>query len=70
MSLQEQIPKSNGYYILTIQGTIVNMIGKPMSPFAEHENHHFDNEWDVPLSFQNYKGLGYSLELDLLTISY
>ena len=36
----------------------------------EHENLHFDNEWDIYMSsnFQNYEANGYDLNLDLLII--
>ena len=34
----------------------------------ERENFHFDNDWDIHMSSANYGGVGYGLNLDLLTI--
>ena len=34
----------------------------------ERENLHFDNDWDIHMSSANYGGVGYGLNLDLLTI--
>ena len=57
--------------LITILGSIVNIIGgEPIWPFNEHENLHFDDEWDIHMSSEKYEESGYSLNLDLLTILY
>lgn len=36
--------------MLIILGTIVNMIGGLIGPLNEHENFHFDSEWDMHIN--------------------
>ena len=56
--------------MITILGSIGNNMEGPIWPFNEHKNLHFDNEEDIHVSSKNYEESGYSLNLDLLAISY
>ena len=44
--------------------------GGPIWPYNEYKNLHFDNEQDTHTSSEIYEEIGYSLDLDLLTIPY
>ena len=52
-------------YILTILGSIVNMIGGLIWPLDEQENLHFDDEQITPVSFKNHEANGHKHGLDL-----
>ena len=69
MSLKENgLPAQN---MITVLGSIVNIIaGELIWPFNEHENLHFDNEWNIHMSSEKYEERGYSLNLDILTTLY
>ena len=56
--------------IVTIMGSIVNIIGGTMWPLNEHENLHFGNELDIHAKCKNYEeSANYGPDLDLPTIS-
>ena len=44
--------------------------GGPVWPFDQHENLHFDIEYNIHMITKNYEKSGYGLDSDLLTISY
>ena len=58
--------------MIIILDSIVNITGGvgPIWPFNKHKNLHFDNAHDIHMSSKNYGESGYSLDLDLLTISH
>jgi hypothetical protein len=57
--------KYNNHSKLNIQ----HNCGQPIRPFNElHENLHFDFEYDIQMSFENYEKSGYDLNQDTLTI--
>ena len=62
--------KLYAHNMITNLDSIVNIIGEPIWPFDEHKNPHFDNEYDIHMSSENYEEGGYSLNLDLQTIFY
>ena len=56
--------KYNNYSRLNSQHTC----GGPIWPFNGHENLHFDFEYNIKRSFENYEENGYDLNQDILTI--
>jgi len=63
--------KENGLHaqnMLTILGSIVNMIGVTYMTLNEHENLHFDDEEDIYMSSKNYEANGYRHDLDSIII--
>ena len=46
------------------------MFRGPVWPLNEHENLHFENEYDIHLSSKNYEATGYRRNLDFLIISH
>ena len=48
----------------------INVVEERGGVFNEHKNLHFDNEYDVHMSFKGYEKCGSDLNLDLQTISY
>ena len=47
-----------------------NWRDRPIQPFNEHKNLHFDNKQDIHTIPLKYEECGYDLHLDMLTISY
>ena len=56
--------------MLTLLGSIVNMIGGPIQLLNEYENLHFSGEWDIHTSFEAYEANGYGRGLNLVIISH
>ena len=51
----EKIELRTQNMIVTIMGSIVNIIGGAMCPLNEHKNLHFDNELDIHVKCKNYE---------------
>jgi hypothetical protein len=45
-------------------------LGGPTQPINEHFKLHFDNEQDIRTSSYNYEESDYTLDLELLTVTY
>ena len=57
--------------MMTYLNSIINLIiGVSIWLFNEHKNLHFDGEYDIHISYESYDESRYSLDMDLLTISY
>ena len=54
----------------TILKSIVNLIGRPTWKFNDQKNLHVDNKQDIHVNSKNHEESDYSLDMDLLTISY
>lgn len=59
----------------TILDVVVNVIGwgegeRAICSYNNFENLHFDNEYDIHRSYEDYEKNGYKNELDLLIISH
>lgn len=51
--------------LLTILSSTVNTIGGKYMIIWENENHHFDNDWDIHMSFKYSEEIGFGIDINL-----